>query len=90
MLCHLNEWTSERLKGDSNGLMYAFGHLMRSTLNRDIKLENILLDSKNQMKLIDFGLSAFYIPGKKLKVHCGASWKLIVWFGANQMHRPKL
>ena len=41
--------------------------------SRDIKLENILLDSDNQMKLIDFGLSAFFIPGKKLRVHCGES-----------------
>jgi 5'-AMP-activated protein kinase catalytic alpha subunit len=40
---------------------------------RDIKLENILLDLNNQMKLIDFGLSAFFIPGKKLRVHCGTS-----------------
>ncbi len=41
-------------------------------VHRDIKLENILLDSDNQMKLIDFGLSAFYLPGKKLRVHCGS------------------
>lgn len=24
------------------------------------------------MKLIDFGLSAFFIPGKRLRVHCGS------------------
>ena len=24
------------------------------------------------MKLIDFGLSAFYVPGKRLRVHCGS------------------
>eukprot|EP00798_Chlamydomonas_sp_ICE-L_P002245 gene2245-7496_t len=39
---------------------------------RDIKLENILLDTRHHMKLIDFGLSAFYLPGKLLKVHCGS------------------
>lgn len=40
--------------------------------DRDIKLENILLDCDNRMKLIDFGLSAFYSPGKTLRVHCGS------------------
>ena len=45
--------------------------LPNTSLFRDIKLENILLDADNQMKLIDFGLSAFFIPGKKLRVHCG-------------------
>ncbi len=39
---------------------------------RDIKLENILLDANSCMKLIDFGLSAFFIPGKQLRVHCGS------------------
>jgi 5'-AMP-activated protein kinase catalytic alpha subunit len=41
-------------------------------VHRDIKLENILLDSNRAMKLIDFGLAAFYAPGKKLRVHCGS------------------
>jgi 5'-AMP-activated protein kinase catalytic alpha subunit len=41
-------------------------------VHRDIKLENILLDATNNMKLIDFGLAAFYATGKKLRVHCGS------------------
>lgn len=31
-----------------------------------------MLDSSRAMKLIDFGLAAFYAPGKKLRVHCGS------------------
>jgi serine/threonine protein kinase len=41
-------------------------------LHRDVKLENILLGADGNMKVIDFGLSAFFIPGKRLRVHCGS------------------
>ena len=40
-------------------------------VHRDIKLENLLLDEQNVVKIIDFGFSTIVPPGKKLKVFCG-------------------
>ena len=41
-------------------------------MHRDIKLENILYDSKtNQLKLIDFGFSVLVLPKKKPNIFCG-------------------
>ena len=41
-------------------------------VHRDIKLENLLMDSNQNMKIIDFGLAAVFTPGKFLRVHCGS------------------
>ncbi|GAQ79608.1 hypothetical protein KFL_000340110 [Klebsormidium nitens] len=51
------------------GLTYCHA---QGVIHRDIKLENLLLTADRQMKIIDFGLSAILVPGKKLRVHCGS------------------
>lgn len=39
--------------------------------HRDIKLQNILLDEYNDLKLLDFGLGNFYRVNEKLTTSCG-------------------
>jgi serine/threonine protein kinase len=46
-------------------------HSGHNIYHRDIKLDNILLDYRKNIKLIDFGFSVSCSPKHKLKMFCG-------------------
>ena len=46
-------------------------HDQSNVCHRDLKLENILIDERNQVKIIDFGFSVNTPYDSKLKVFCG-------------------
>ena len=53
-------------------IVYGLGHIhSRCILHRDIKLDNILLDSEGGIKICDFGVSKIYTKGNFVSEKCG-------------------
>ncbi|VDN38270.1 unnamed protein product [Gongylonema pulchrum] len=52
-------------------LTFRFTELQRGVVHRDLKLQNILLDSNKNVKLADFGLSDYFCDTSSLKAFCG-------------------
>ena len=48
------------------------GTLLKLTILRDLKPENLLLDENKKLKIIDFGLSNHYDDGQLLATPCGS------------------
>lgn len=43
-----------------------------NVVHRDLKIENIMINQKGDIKIIDFGLSNLYSPKSLLKTYCGS------------------
>lgn len=52
----------------AEGVRYLHG---QRVCHRDLKLENIIIDDRNNVKIIDFGFSVQQTDDAKLKVFCG-------------------
>jgi MAP/microtubule affinity-regulating kinase len=65
----LEEFDAKRIfKQILEGIKYCHS---RCITHRDIKLENLLLDDNNNVKIIDFGFSTCIPNEKKIKMFCG-------------------
>ncbi|OEH76824.1 putative protein kinase [Cyclospora cayetanensis] len=65
----LSEASARRLFTDvAKGVAYLHS---QSVVHRDLKLENMLLDDKGRVRLIDFGFASLLKPGVKCRMACG-------------------
>ena len=64
--------SEEKARVYFKNILIGLAHIhCRSVLHRDIKLDNILLDSEGGVKICDFGVSKILKPGQVIKEQCG-------------------
>ncbi|KAG7193323.1 serine/threonine-protein kinase KIN2 [Scheffersomyces spartinae] len=57
----------------ARGIVSALDYCHKNNVvHRDLKIENIMINQKGDIKIIDFGLSNLYSPKNLLKTYCGS------------------
>ena len=69
---HLRRMSEEDARGIWRQLIHTLQYLHNKCIaHRDIKLENVMLDEKRNVKLIDFGFSTCIPNDQRVKIFCG-------------------